>query len=156
MFWSFLKSCTPSWNVFRNFCKSNKVVSLDTNGTKQVNESSIDLIGDSINQINKDLSIKGVYKTYEIRKLVYRQILREKNELDELKKFYLSCFLYDREHIKKKLKTITKKTYKDIDTEFDSKIKNIMQKFNIQEKCKIKDNYSYNLVVIDCFTLAYT
>ena len=65
MFWSFLKSCTPSWNVFRNFCKSNKVVSLDTNGTKQVNESSIDLIGDSINQINKGLSIKGVYKTYD-------------------------------------------------------------------------------------------
>ncbi len=141
LFWGCIKNCRKGLNFSFICCKkTNKVYNTDKT-ENVVSDPLPDLIGDC-------LSLKGLYKTYEVRKLVYRQIMREKNSQENLKKVYISCFLYDREHLKKKLKLLTDMKYDDIDKDFDMKIKNIMQKFDKNEKSKIREDFSYNLVVI--------
>ena len=75
-------------------------------------------------------------------------MLREKNEILDLKKFFISCFIYDRDQIKKKLRKITKLKYEDLDTDFDTKVKKILETLDKPENFRIKDDFSYNVVVI--------
>ena len=87
-----------------------------------------------------------LYKNYVIRKLEFTNVCKYSLDVDltELLKYYRQRLDADRAAIREKLKFLTEKECA-IDTGFDNRIKNIMDKYEEMEDAKIQSNYSYSL-----------
>lgn len=114
--------------------------------------SKSDLILNS-NDINlmDCIQLKTIYTNYIYRKLWYVRFSKLTMSYSFLYDYLIDGINYDRKNIIRRLKEYTDKEYNDIYDQFDIKVKEIMEKFNIEEYPIIKDDISYNLGTIDTY-----
>lgn len=127
------------WQVITIFCCKKKKI-------QEIYE-----LQDKHPELMNAIPIKSIYKNYIFRKLNYLNFTKLNNNYSFLNDYYVEGIDYERKHLLRRLKELTKEQYVGIEKDFDSKLKIYIKKLKEDEFPIIKTGHSYNLGTLQEF-----